>query len=943
MIANKWDLEAHSFLVKVLCPATPFVHMKSPFAFLALTLALGIPTSQGQVLYTEAFDSEESTKVITRETSDTIVRYIDYSDFMVGDESFSITEAPNKVSASIPARGVFFQANLADGAPAAVNLVAAQSRDGEPVMVSGTYKLTFDYYINVADPIPAGGTEQIVWGIGTENSVIHSRANREDTNLQGVWGWLSGENGFGTEDSVVYAEGTELERKGDGDNKELWNAAFDEQREIPGIPAGAWTQVTIEVFSDLIQVSYNGELFHALPITSVNAEGFPLFGYEDAFGSISDEQDFQWGIIDNVVVESIVEPALTVASVTPFEVVTTPGGTSVATFSLTNKRENTLTLTQANLTGDAELFEVITALPLTIPAGELGTLEVSFNPGTASGKRTATLELLTDDPDTPPTILELEASRFGELLAEFRFDDTGNPPLDSSGNDTAGSYVARSGVPHGFGEPSLIGGNGNSVSFSDDHAAGTGNWVSFDALHTPSVSISVWIKPDEGSGADVIFNRNDTVTFVDSDGIYGLALNEDGSLNLRIRNEDIVSAPPGTITTGTTYHVAFTHRDDDGFDNETALRTRLYINGALVDEAGGVETLGYGDYPENAAATDLHFATRVAAGSGYAGAFDELQIYRVELEPKQIEQLFSDPEMTARFDNPNLFASATGDFGDVVGDQPTSKVITLANSGDSETLTISDTALTGSSAFKLSELPASLAPGEKVDITVTFDPKGQIGSFAAMLALESNDESDASVSVSLSARVANPSGLIAHYKLDETSGTDLADASGNGRTAALKLENGGSVEYAQEALASGTSIRLKGGDDSVIALVEIPTSAALPALPTYTVSMWFELDPADEGTASVLFSQGSVIETASALALLAAEEEGPLQWVVNVSEGEITAEDLVKSRTPYHLVVIHEDSSPAGEGADRLSFYINGALVETIEDLDASIISGPNS
>ena len=914
--------------------------MKYPAPLVALGCALGMVLSaQAQVLYTEAFDSEATANVVVNKDTDTVVRYLDYSSFTVGDQTFSISEAPNKLDGSALTSGVFLQTNLADGAPAAVNFLAASSPGGEPISVSGTYRLTFDCFISVHDPVPEGGTEQILWGVGTGAGPLYSRATRAKDSLSGMWGWLAGENGYGTSDTSIFNATEEVERKADGappESTDLWNAAFSTEigGQVNKVPALAWTEVTIDVFSDVVRVLFNGELFHEAPITEADTTGTPLVGYGDPFGSISAEQNFQWCLIDNIAVEEIVEPALAIATDAPFEVITVPAGVSTANYSLTNKRDVALNLTEASVTGDdSGLFEVLTTLPLAIAPGETAMLDVRFNPGATSGQRTATLELITDDPDTPTTTLPLTASRFGELLAQFKFDETGNPATDASGNGTVGTYAAGRFEP-GYEAPSLVGGAGSSITFTDAHASGTGNWAIFDVLHTPSVSLSMWIQPSGGEGTDVIFNRNDTASFVDSDGVYGLALGDDGALTMRVRDEDILVTDPDTIKDDTAYHIVFTHRDDDGFDNETAARSRLYINGEMVAEATGLNTVGFGVYPDDARATELYVGTRIAAGSGYAGAFDEFQAYRVELEPRQVTQLFNEPETSARFDNPNLFVSATGDFAIVAEGGPVSQVIKFSNTGASETLNITRTAVTGDNVgnFTFSELPTTLAPGETQEVTVTFDSKGAFGQFSATLEVDSNDENDSMLTTTLAALVPNPSGLLAHYKLDETSGDVLADASGNNRPARIRTEGGGTAVLGEDALANGTSIRLVGGDDSVLSVIEIPATASLPAIPTFTVSMWFEFDAADEDTASVLFSIGDSLEEAAALALPIGTAEQALQWIIQQVGGEVTEGELLKSRNPYHLVMTHTDTAPEESGADLLEFYINGVLVESIEE-----------
>ncbi len=898
--------------------------------YLFIPLTVLIPSAFGQILYTEGFDSEESAKVEEQATSDAIVRYVDYANLTVGAEQFELPEAPNQLEGSAPTRGVFFQMNLSAGAPNAANLFAADGPGGNVIEFSGNYRLTYDAYISVATPIPSGGTEQILWGLGLDDQ-IHARHLREGAEpLQGIWGWTAGENGYRSEDSTIYDGESLLEQKADGDSGALWGRAYP-----TGLPRGAWVQVQVEVVKNEARVFYNEVLFHSVAVPEAVSQGRVMFGYEDAFGSISGAQDFQWGIIDNVQVETVV---LDVRQLAGFEPVLLPGGNALERYQLENLRDTPITLTEAVFAGDdAGVFTAVTEFPLTIAPNSTEMLEIAFTPSNETdGRIAAAVTLSSDDPLVRPVSLDLEAERYRELLAHFRMDDAGNPPQDASPNGATGVYQEFRIVPE-YESPSLVGGDGTSVGFSDEHEDGTGNWAQFDVFHSPSVTLSVWIQSGGSGTTDVILNRNDAASFADNDGIYGVVLTEDGEIVVNVRDNLILSSGEDAISEGQPHHIVFTHLDEDGFGNETASRSRLYIDGVLVDEATGADTFGFGDYPDTARATDLHLGSRPAAGSGYNGLIDELQIYRVELEPRQVEALFNTPEMTARFDNPNLAAVSRLQFDDVSEVEARSLPLVLANSGDSEILTITSATLSGPDAasYAITDAPESLQPGESVELIVTVDPGNRVGGFLATLEIITNDESDPSIVIPLSASVPNPSGLLAHYPMDETEGEIMTDASGNRLDGRYVTSDSGIVTLGESGLAGGTAARLNERDG--VALAEIPGGSDLPELPEYSIAMWFMLDNADLDTGSVLFARGAEFQASSAIALLVTPDEAPLQWITNQDDAIATSSGLIKPDTLYHLVATYVDSNGVEEGADRLRLYVNGELAEELAPLEVAI------
>ncbi|MEM7385933.1 MAG: LamG-like jellyroll fold domain-containing protein, partial [Verrucomicrobiota bacterium] len=901
---------------------------------LARRLATDIPG--GDSLFAEPFDSAAMANVIESAGDDTSVRYVDYSEFSVGGQSFSIPESPNPIDGSAATRGVLIQANLADSAATGVNLTAAASPGGQPLTFSGNYRLKFDMYLSV-DPEgnanSEGITESGLWGVGADLNQRNAFSTEAFDSVRGTWGWIATELGFSTADAAIYEGPSQKAFITGGLSRDLLEPTFGRTSPIPFAPNNSWTEVDILVLNNLVSVRYNGVEF--FQTTTDQTTGQALIGYEDPFTSLSSAPNFQWGLFDNFVVEN--GPDLSVVQVSDFQLASPINPAPRANLVLFNNREaGDITVSEATLAGaDPGAFAILSSLPVVVSPQEEAIIEIQFQPQGETGIKTATVNLTTDDPNSPSVSTNIEAQAVPRLLAHFKFDDSANPPADASGNEVSGNFQEFR-FPVSTGQESLTGDDGSSIGFRDDHESGTGNWANFDLIHTPTLTVSLWIQPTEGAGENSLFSRNDTVTYIDSDGVYGAFIDPDGRLIFRSRNNEVLSTSENTIQFGETYHIAVTHLDNDGFDNDTAERSRLYINGELIVEAEGRNTIGFGDFPSSAVNPAFHLASRIAAGSGYAGLVDDLQIYSVELEADQIAEIFANGGSVARFDDPNLTLNSAGDFGELTADAGEQvKQLTLANTGASETLNITTAELTGPEQdhFTFTELPDSLAPGESAEITVTFNPRGNEGFFSAAILVTSDDSGNASQEIKLSARVPKASGLLAHFPMDETEGDTMIDNSGNDYHGRYVAANGGAFTLGQTGLAGGTSVLLEDGgvDGAGYGLVE--STVGLPPLQSFTLSLWMQVDNADVNTTSVIFSKGRGLGDPFALAMGVTSPEAAMQWIADESDQGVTGE-VIPIGEPVHVVVTHSDPNGAEEKSERLRIYVNGDLILEEEEPD---------
>jgi len=274
---------------------------------------LGHSTSvQGAVVFSDSFEAATplSDAWTIASDPDTNVVIVDYSDFdllsLFGVGSginLGIPEAPNSSTGS-PSTGVVFTANTSLGTPASVNLISKSMFD------LSEFRFQYDVFLLSEDQALAANnsTETTVWGVGRTTATPTGRANRSSAG-DGVWGWLTTENGIGEEDAALNSDTSELADIGDTFDPgaaSLFDAAFEGRRFANDSPLGSWVTVRAEYDGTDFSVFFNDILFFA---ESVSPEpGSIMVGYSDPFGSISSSPDFQFGVIDNVILEDLGSP-----------------------------------------------------------------------------------------------------------------------------------------------------------------------------------------------------------------------------------------------------------------------------------------------------------------------------------------------------------------------------------------------------------------------------------------------------------------------------------------------------------------------------------------------------------------------------------------------------------------------------------------------------------
>lgn len=207
-----------------------------------------------------------------------------------------------------------------------------------------------------------------------------------------------------------------------------------------------------------------------------------------------------------------------------FGVVSNTAGPQILTFEVFNNGgSEDLTISDTPVTGATEF--AVTSAPATIAPGDSDTVEVTFTPGAASGRLSATLSVTSDDylNSTPEIRLEAFLDPSGSVVGRFDFDpneDSGTT-VDLDGSDqtawATGDLIDEATGTGALGGSNQDTANRNLISGLDGDYLRFGSNRESDA-QTPIASggndESTWttftVTPDSGGGA-IDFNGGTAV------------------------------------------------------------------------------------------------------------------------------------------------------------------------------------------------------------------------------------------------------------------------------------------------------------------------------------------------------------------------------------------------------------------------------------------------
>ena len=293
--------------------------------------------------------------------------------------------------------------------------------------------------------------------------------------------------------------------------------------------------------------------------------------------------------------------------------------------------------------------------------------------------------------------------------------------------------------------------------------------------------------------------------------------------------------------------------------------------------------------------------------------------------------LIDNLNVIATSEDPNLLANSSVNFGIVqssAGSQ--TRTLSIRNTGQNEVLNLSGITITsGNDFYTLGAVPGTVGPSSAETVDISFDPSSASGLIEGSLRIQSNDPTSAVVDVQLLASVPASPDLVGHYKMDEVSGTELLDSSGNGRHG-VYVANNGVFELDQPALATGKAVRFSDESGAGAAHASVPN---FPPLQNVTISMWARREAGDDALSS-LFAKGTD-DSNSAYSLsifdtLGAFPAGSVFWLVdeNATEPTLSGSGVLGDNQAHHIVLVHSDDNGEDGGATLSQLWVDGVLVE---------------
>jgi hypothetical protein len=285
------------------------------------------------------------------------------------------------------------------------------------------------------------------------------------------------------------------------------------------------------------------------------------------------------------------------------------------TFTLQNVGTAPLNITgQVSIGGtNARDFAVDTPPPASIASGATASLGLSFAPN-AIGLRTATIQILNDDPDQSPYTFAVSGITTGDIVGWWKLDETaGATASDASGEQNNGTTTGIAWVRGHTGGAAAFDGSTSEIIVSEN--------VSLDPY---ALTIAAWINPVDWSSDRRIVEKGayeDQYRLTAEGGMLKFDVARVGAVTTRL--------PPLNAWT----HVAGTY---DGAN------LRIYVNGtqAASTPATGTmpespDALYIGSKPKNPSPA----SGPSAAGYHFHGMLDEVHVYGRALSAAEIVTL----------------------------------------------------------------------------------------------------------------------------------------------------------------------------------------------------------------------------------------------------------------------------------------------------------------
>lgn len=459
-----------------------------------------------------------------------------------------------------------------------------------------------------------------------------------------------------------------------------------------------------------------------------------------------------------------------------------------------------LTLSNFTLAGSSPDNWTLDAMPSTIAVGQADQINYTFNSLGQTGAFTATLTFETDDPDSPTVTINLSASVINTTGpgGHYSLDDNANAEdpviVDITGYDRPGNYVPGEGTVT-FGQNALATGTAAAVGGGGSFtipARGFGDITNYSA--------TFWVNLSELPGElGALVSRAGAN---DSNPAVSLLVTADGALTWLVPDAPVdpfIFTTETKLSIGTPYHLAIVAEGNHD-------KVSVYLNGELI---GSGEALGEANPDE----TGLFFFG--SYGPLFTtGTYDDLQIYTRALPASDIAFLAANPGGVLKAEEPDS-------DGDGLTDAEEVALMTDPVKPDTDGDGLSD-------FEELREYSTN-------PLLVDSDGDGREDGAEIAAGFDPNDPRSPAPAATGSLL----QNIVAHWPLDETDGSEAADAIGVHVGAVM-----GTAEWKPGEGKVGGAIFFDGSD-GFIEVADAP-EFRFAEEESWAASLWYKADEIED-------------------------------------------------------------------------------------------------
>ncbi len=367
------------------------------------------------------------------------------------------------------------------------------------------------------------------------------------------------------------------------------------------------------------------------------------------------------------------------------------------------------------------------------------------------------------------------------------------------------------------------------------------------------------------------------------------------------------------IESGRWHHVVLVL---NGTATTSADAMQAYLDGQLFGSGEGSQLWAHGDNTgigQVAEFTRYHTGAISGVLDGFAGLMDEVRIYNRALIAAEVQVLASQQLVM-----PNQLRLSLGSH--TVWENGSTLQGTVTRDGD---VTESLTVMLNSSDTSEATVPASvtIAAGQtQATFTVTLpDDAASDATQYVVIAAAAADYLDASVTLEVLDNEPSENQLVAHWTLDELSGTLVSDSSPSGLSNVGTL--GGSAVRVDQGLGRAV---LLDGQASYITMAD-SSDINTSTVGWRSVSLWFAVDDASlTSRKQVLFEEGGIARGLNVYLFGGRLYVGGWNAPANESgwTGTFLSTDQIQSGRWHHVTLVLEGEATMAEGS--LRGYLDG-------------------